>query len=574
MEKHKLLIILIQICLSVSMSSIYAKQMKAKVISIELPNGKRVEISRAPKQNQYDRTSIKSRQQERDLRGSKGSPAPSPPPSPSPSPVNCAGSWSSWSACSGGTQSRTYTVTTQPSNGGTACPSSPESRSCTAPVNCAGSWSSWSACSGGTKSRTYTVTTQPSNGGTACPSSPESRSCTAPVNCAGSWSSWSACSGGTKSRTYTVTTQPSNGGTACPSSPESQSCALATTTLSPQTTTVGASAQGLMQTSKIAISWDYMVPAGAKWFNVSEMPLVHCEIGQTVDISWSNTSIQHDIYELYSYPSYIDCDFSKGQKRMDAGRSGNYSFTCDTMGTKFFSCNVGAACATGKQRIRVHGIDSRKTSALSQAGASTLAGYMKASITVYKGDTTAIPENDANGLEQMLLSIASNSPLSCSDWLIPSHLSNATCLGYVFTDLGVLYRQRASKDLEKAKNYYDKALQLIPDFCLAESYLVELQMQKNDKSAADAQFEIACKACGKSDLDIEIIRMAYKAKGWALPTTSNCNPLKQNVVVNGDDSGARSSKNETDLLSTGSSMLSQVPFVWFCGVILISIIML
>lgn len=48
--------------------------------------------------------------------------------------VDCAGSWSAWSTCSkecgGGTQTRTFIVTTQPANGGAACPTSPESRSC------------------------------------------------------------------------------------------------------------------------------------------------------------------------------------------------------------------------------------------------------------------------------------------------------------------------------------------------------------------------------------------------------------------------------------------------------------
>ena len=83
------------------------------------------------------------------------------------------------------------------------------------------------------------------------------------------------------------------------------------------------------------------------------------------------------------------------------------------------------------------------------------------------------------------MSIASNSPESCSDWIIPSHLSNTTCLGYVYTDLGVLFRQRASSDLDKAKSFYEKALRLIPDFCLAESYLVELYIKKNDQNLAD-----------------------------------------------------------------------------------------
>lgn len=60
---------------------------------------------------------------------------------PAPTPVNCAVSaWSAWSAgawstCSGGQQSRTETrtrtVTTQPANGGTACPALTETRTAT-----------------------------------------------------------------------------------------------------------------------------------------------------------------------------------------------------------------------------------------------------------------------------------------------------------------------------------------------------------------------------------------------------------------------------------------------------------
>ena len=58
-------------------------------------------------------------------------------------------------------------------------------------------------------------------------------------------------------------------------------------------------------------------------------------------------------------------------------------------------------------------------------------------------------------------------------------------MGYVYTDLGVLYRQRASSDLDKAKSF-EKALRLV-QFLYGRSYLVELYIKKNDKNAANTQ---------------------------------------------------------------------------------------
>lgn len=49
--------------------------------------------------------------------------------------VNCAGSWGNWSACVDDSQSRFYTVTTQASGGGTACPNvRTETQACTSPT--------------------------------------------------------------------------------------------------------------------------------------------------------------------------------------------------------------------------------------------------------------------------------------------------------------------------------------------------------------------------------------------------------------------------------------------------------
>ena len=155
-------------------------------------------------------------------------------------PVNCVGSWSGFGGCSkscgGGTQSRTYTVTTAAANGGSACPHTNgqvDTQTCNTqacPVNCVGSWSGFGGCSKscgtGTQSQTYSVTTAAANGGSACPytnNQVNTQNCNTqgcPVNCVGSWSGFGGCSkscgGGTQSRTYTVTTAAANGGSACP----------------------------------------------------------------------------------------------------------------------------------------------------------------------------------------------------------------------------------------------------------------------------------------------------------------------------------------------------------------------
>lgn len=129
-------------------------------------------------------------------------------------PVNCRGSWSSCSPYSG---TRTFTITQAPQDGGTPCPS-PLTESC--PVNCVGNWSS---CSSGY--RTYSWTTPPMNGGSACTyrdGQTDSSGCANPVDCRGSWGS---CDSSTGTRTFNITQSPRDGGAACPS-PTTETCAV------------------------------------------------------------------------------------------------------------------------------------------------------------------------------------------------------------------------------------------------------------------------------------------------------------------------------------------------------------
>jgi len=148
-------------------------------------------------------------------------------------PVNCEVSgWSNWGSCSktcgGGTMTRTRTVITQAANGGRACPTLEDSSTCNnqeCPVDCEVSgWSDFSACSlpcgGGTQTRTRTVTKQPTFSGAACPPLTEQQNCNTqgcPVNCVGSWAGCSVtCGEGVD--TYRITTPAANGGRACPES--------------------------------------------------------------------------------------------------------------------------------------------------------------------------------------------------------------------------------------------------------------------------------------------------------------------------------------------------------------------
>ena len=98
-------------------------------------------------------------------------------------PINCVGNLSPFSQCSktcgGGTQTKTYTVTTPAQYGGTECPNlngDTQTQPCNTqhcPINCEGSYSEFSECSAtcgsGTRTKTYEIDTVSQYGGATCP---------------------------------------------------------------------------------------------------------------------------------------------------------------------------------------------------------------------------------------------------------------------------------------------------------------------------------------------------------------------------------------------------------------------
>ena len=134
--------------------------------------------------------------------------------------IDCQGTWSVWSVCQDGNQTRTFDIIVESQNGGQSCPVSPETQSCS---DCQGTWSAWSSCQYGDQSRSYNIFTNQTGEGTlACPASPETQSCS---DCQGTWGVWSSCVDNNQNRNFTVSMPQTGEGTlACPASPETQSC--------------------------------------------------------------------------------------------------------------------------------------------------------------------------------------------------------------------------------------------------------------------------------------------------------------------------------------------------------------
>eukprot|EP00124_Ichthyophonus_hoferi_P005028 Ihof_evm1s645 gene=Ihof_evmTU1s645 len=184
-------------------------------------------------------------------------------------PISCVlNAWTAWSDCSGtcpgdqttiaGSRTRTRTIQTPGSNGGTVCnpddmtqSSACEKTGCF--VHCTMyDWTPWANCDAvencnrvdataiGQKSRTRAVKQPALNGGNACGETTSYAPCEetqCPIDCRQSdWSGWNACNAadncdgivakvdGVEERTRTITTAPLNGGRQCKAAEDTRVC--------------------------------------------------------------------------------------------------------------------------------------------------------------------------------------------------------------------------------------------------------------------------------------------------------------------------------------------------------------
>jgi hypothetical protein len=174
-------------------------------------------------------------------------------------PRDCAVSeWSRWCECDKtcrdtrsdclncvGIQYRTREITTEPQDGGLACPPLSDSQSCNdtpCPIDCLlSTWTGWSTCTakcgGGQQLRTRYILTAPQYNGKMCDDLYEYQDCATdncPVSCQmGAWSDWDrtcpACvpegtSPGVRTKTRNVTVEAQYGGSDCPPDSYQESC--------------------------------------------------------------------------------------------------------------------------------------------------------------------------------------------------------------------------------------------------------------------------------------------------------------------------------------------------------------
>ena len=118
--------------------------------------------------------------------------------------ADCVGSFSNWSTCANGTQSRNYTHTRAQFGAGDFCPHEHNAqweRDCG--TWCVGNWSDWSTCTNGVHHRNFSHTIFAEDGGRDCENPHnEGENKTCGVACVGEWSNWTSCADGTQDRRY------------------------------------------------------------------------------------------------------------------------------------------------------------------------------------------------------------------------------------------------------------------------------------------------------------------------------------------------------------------------------------
>ena len=245
-------------------------------------------------------------------------------------PSDCkVSTWFAWGDCSTtcgaeGVRTRTREERVQATNGGKPCPSLSEEAPCglgACPVHCeVTSWGTYqecsSACGGGQQKRTRTVTSHALNGGYQCPSLSEARMCNTEkcgIDChMGNWDRWGPCDAhcgpGQQKRKRTVIGTATHGGSQCPTELEqSKACLM-----------------------RICPTTKAPTPAPTPAPTTAPTPLSMFEV--TVQAEDATTQLSHgavfdNAYDGYTGDGYVDFGNNPGETvtwKVDVPETGRY----------------------------------------------------------------------------------------------------------------------------------------------------------------------------------------------------------------------------------------------------------
>jgi len=365
------------------------------------------------------------------------------------------------------------------------------------------------------------------------------------IDCKVSWSeSWTKCSpDGFQTRRYTVDIYPTRAGKQCPQ-PQKKGCTYPgsqTINVDGNDGTWGTKDCAQRRSAKRTVL-NYLGETHES-FSMSDM-CQHEPIKVTVGdvLVFVNSQPTDDVFALPSQWHYAECNFTDGGYKLpvDPMSTDTFRYTIraqDSNTRLYLASSRDSACSKG-QRVLVS-VDDFKQGTLAEA------------LDLINNKKSYETEEGAIALIERIWCFEDHCPMPAMGFYEGNEAwSKERCKADAYSLLGFVYRKRPKAQIQRAEEYYKKALELVPEHCEATEYMGELYIQMNDFTTASATFTRlqALKdsentaACANS---LTLLQEAWNTQGWCPP------PVNSKTACVGSSSAASSSA----VMMTLSSLL-------------------
>merc|ERR1712137_1070345 len=222
-------------------------------------------------------------------------------------------------------------------------------------------------------------------------------------------------------------------------------------------------------------------------------------------------SSSHDVYKLATKWHYDTCSFEDavllGDTSDGSGSGYQYNVTGEDDERRiYFACSTGSHCQLG-QKVDVEIGDFEHSTLQSATDMIITSG-------VY----------DFNSMEEVWCFVE-----HCPDSAMTYYNNNGTranemCEADAYNLIGFVYRKKEDPNFARSEDYYLQALELVPDFCGARSYLGELYVQTDNLTFATTTFTKLIEDCGSDSSEAISLLDVWEDKGWCseLPAGVQC----------------------------------------------------